>query len=85
MMIWCIFPHFGMLYREKSGNPACVTKWFPSTCSGQRILAPSWLAETGIHFLREKLDRMIHLFQNTQARHARHAGCGRSFGFTVKK
>jgi hypothetical protein len=23
-VIWYIFPHLGMLYREKSGNPECV-------------------------------------------------------------
>jgi hypothetical protein len=22
LVIWCIFPHFGMRYQEKSGNPA---------------------------------------------------------------
>jgi hypothetical protein len=28
--MWCILPHFGMLYQEKSGNPAgnsCTSTW----------------------------------------------------------
>jgi hypothetical protein len=25
VVVWFIFPHFGMLYREKSGNPASRT------------------------------------------------------------
>jgi hypothetical protein len=25
LVIWYIFPHFGMLYQEKSGNPGPLT------------------------------------------------------------
>jgi hypothetical protein len=27
MNIWYIFPHFGMLYQEKSGNPAADNEY----------------------------------------------------------
>jgi hypothetical protein len=27
VVIWYIFPRFGILYQEKSGNPAVEEKW----------------------------------------------------------
>jgi hypothetical protein len=28
VVIWYIFPHFGILYQEKSGNPGCLGTWW---------------------------------------------------------
>jgi hypothetical protein len=58
MVIWYIFPRFGMLYQEKSGNPGprprgqFLSKEFPN-CTSETIKARSYLVEKIIFFIVE--------------------------------
>jgi hypothetical protein len=56
VVIWYIFPHFGMLYQQKSGNPECNITLAVNTM--QRHIDGKWPSPRDRMRVREQCDQM---------------------------